>query len=121
MKARFLEILQENQRKLKVTDLDLKGQTKLSTFCKFLTIKTYEIEYYLSPTDVGEWLGLCHTSIIYLRDRYRPPKGYEQYLDKIELNEVSISKGSLPMKVKDYSGFVSFGYEKKVRFKYKYA
>ena len=46
MKARVLEILQENQRKLKVTDLDLKGQTKLSTFCKFLTIKTYERNFY---------------------------------------------------------------------------
>ena len=120
MKARFLEILQENQRKLRVTNLDLKGQSKLSTFCKFLTIKTYEIEYHLSPGDVGEWLDMHHSSVIYLRDRYRPPKGYEQYLDKIELNDLP-GKGIGGMRIKDYSGFVSFGYKKKVRFKYKYA
>lgn len=102
MKARFLEILQDHCDEFgeQIEFVLSKSRRHPRPMIKALTITAYLAEYNTPLKTIGEWLGgIDHSSVIYLRDNV------EQWTYK-------------PI-VKDYSRFVSFGYNK-VRFTYKY-
>lgn len=106
MRTRFEEISKELCQEWGLSIEDVKGKSRKDglPILRAKIIHRYKTEYpYTTWKSIGRWLNMDHSSVI---------TAFHNCDNGIYDNVIS--------KPLDYSGFVSFGYKNKIRFKHNY-